>query len=72
MRADQDLDVDSEIVGMPQNFDHAPHRPLVRAAEIHNLGRDDHAVQILDGFHLHRTGAHAVHGFARGGQGHVV
>ena len=72
MGADQDFDVDAEIVRTPQDLDNASHRPLVRAAEVHNLRCDDHAVQILDGFHIQRASAHPMHGFALGWQGHLT
>ncbi len=39
MRANQDLDIDSEIVRMPQNLDHPSDRPLALLSEIENLGR---------------------------------
>ena len=52
MRADQDFDVDAEVVRMAQHLDDAAGRAVAVFAEIQNFGGDDHAFQILDGSDL--------------------
>jgi len=49
MRANQNLDINAEIVRPSQDLNHAPRRPLILIAEIQNLGCDDHAVQVFGG-----------------------
>ena len=71
MRADQNLDVDAEIVRLAQNLDDAPRGPVAVVAEIDDLGGDDHAVQVLFGMHFHRPRAHAVDRRAAGGNRHA-
>ena len=46
MLADDDLDVDAEIVGRAQDFDHAPHRALAIFGIFQQLDVDDHAVEL--------------------------
>ena len=72
MRADQNLDVDSEIVRTPQNLDHAAGGPVAVVAVIDDLGGDDHAVQVFFRMHFHRPRAHAVDGHAAGRNRHAL
>src|SRR5205823_119721 len=60
VRADQDLDVDPEIVGMAEDLGDAPLRAIPVGAEVENLGGDDHAVQVFDGARLDRARANAM------------
>ena len=71
MRADEDLDVDAEVVGPPQDLDDPAHRPVAVVAEIHDLRGDDHAVQVFDRAHGDRRSAHAIHGHLPRGQRHI-
>ena len=60
--ADDDFHVDAEIVGMAQDFDHAPNRPRALFGILDQLDVYHHAVQLFDGCSLWRRHADAVHG----------
>ncbi len=46
MRANENFDVDSEIVGMPEDFDHATDGPRAVFAEVDNFDVDNHSLEI--------------------------
>ena len=48
MRADQNLDVDAEVVRVAQDLDDAAHGPVAVFAKVEDFGGDDHAVQVFD------------------------
>ena len=52
VRADQNLDVDTKIVGPAQNLNDAADGTLPVVAIVEDLGGDDHAVQILHRFRI--------------------
>ena len=64
--ADDDFDVDAEIVGVAQDLDHAAHRTGALFRVLQQLHVHDHAVQLFDGSGLERTDADAVDGGAGG------
>jgi len=70
MRADQDFDVDSEIVRPPENLDYSPGGPIVVIAEVENLGGDDHAVQVFGRIDRNFARADAMHIWLRRRQLH--
>ncbi len=60
MLADDDLDIDAEIVGVAQDFDHAAHRRRASLGVFEQFDIDHHAVQFGDAFHFGRGHADAV------------
>ena len=52
--ADDDLDVDAEIVRVAQDLDHAAHGALAALGELEQLDVDDHAVQVRRAVDLRR------------------
>ena len=60
MLANNDLDVDTEIVGRAENLDHAADRRAFPVAIIEHLRVDDHAVHLADVRYLDRLRPDAV------------
>src|SRR5579864_3845886 len=46
--ADQDLDIDAEIAGLPQDFRDPAERTFAVFAEVEDFGCDDHAVKVVN------------------------
>ena len=61
MRADHNLNVDAEIIGVTQNLDDPANRPVAVAAVVENLRRDDKAFEIFSGMRFQGRRAHTVH-----------
>ena len=72
MLADDDLDVDAEVVRMPQHFDHAPRGVAAIFREFENLDVDDHAIKIVGAGDVDRFHADAVAALGRCGQFHAL
>ena len=73
MFANDDLDIDAEIVGVAQDFDHAAHRRRAPLGVFEKFDVDHHAVQLGDAFHFGRGHADAiVRGSGGGREFHAV
>src|SRR6185312_6031365 len=71
VRPDEDLDVDAEIAGQPQNLDDPADWTIAIFTEIHDFRGDDHAFEIVDAVHNDRGCAHAIDGDLSRGKSHV-
>src|ERR1700693_2230203 len=60
MLPDDDLDIDAEVVGVAEQFDHATDGMLAIFREFENLDVDDHAVEVISASNRNRRDADAV------------
>jgi hypothetical protein len=60
MLADHHLDVNAEVVRVPEHFNHAPHGVIVILGKLENLAVHDHPVQIRGPMYFDRRRAHTI------------